>query len=122
MNPGQAGLLGFWVGGLVATVGFLATEWPGVDGLPPIARVRPVRFGALMVAMVTVWPAGLALMWQWQRQRRQQEADDAAEYERIEATRRDGFPYFCTACGAGCCDDDATCPGCGAELDGEDDD
>lgn len=120
-------LLAFWFGGLVATCGLLALEWPGADGLPPVARVYPWRFALSLAGLVLVWPAGIPLVFELRAARRRQEAAERAEYERIEATRSPPpidapGPLLvgnCAACNALVYSDDGTCRGCGTALDAE---
>lgn len=127
MNPLTAALVAFWFGGLVASCGLLALEWPGAEGLPPAARVHPWRFGLAVAGLVLVWPAGIPLAFELRAQRQRQEAAERAEYERIEATRRPPpvelpgsvLVGTCAACDGFVYSDDDKCRGCGTELDAE---
>jgi hypothetical protein len=127
VNPLTAALVAFWFGGLVASSALLALEWPGVDGLPPVARVYPWRFALSVAGLVLVWPAGIPLVFELRAARRRQEAAERAEYERIEATRSPPpidapgavLVGNCAACNALVYSDDERCRGCGAELDAD---
>lgn len=120
MSAGQVWLLGFWFGGVVACAAQFAIDAIRAGGLqsavPPGARLHPVRFGLAALALVVVWPAGLTLIWGLARQQRAQQAADAAEHERIEATRQPAetyeYGFFCPATGTYCVRNDCVGSNC----------
>lgn len=78
--------LAFWAGGLTAVVLHVWIEFDSGE-VPDVARASPWRFGALLLALVACWPAGLALVAAYKRRVRREQEAEQEEWERIEATR-----------------------------------
>jgi hypothetical protein len=86
-------IFAFWLGGLLACMGHIAMEL--IDGVPKelqlvLRRSVFARVGAMgaLLLMLVLWPAGIALLCRQKLDAKKRAADELAEWERIEATRR----------------------------------